>query len=664
MTISANPLFSFQRLKGLVYPGPTSKSSDLPLSSSEDDTMSGYDSRPIYDPYSIHTPAALDVKQPDIIPEDYSSNNLKQHVSQPTHSKSLYSADYHQLISDNLPSVFFSDTSGTFPGVSSSCQEGDSVPSYTYSPQATLVLGSTDDNKCAHPSTVRRCFNCGDASHALAGCQEPRNEALIRLSRQIFQTQKATNSGEADEDCNQANNTLSADIGVNPLDRQKELAASFFPGQVSAGLREALFWDSNLECADRDFMDPERPMPWYIWFEKWGYPPGYAILETDKLDPFEAVTHRHAALDQDHTWASTQVLEMHRGESPPLNSDEEGYDSDEEVLRLLLPKRAVSSASMLPNPPLNVISIDPPLPPNPPPLSASSSGQSRRLRIVKYSGARFCHDHLPVYNGQMLKRKQTCKCRSSAYDSVETSKSRYSEDKIRPPPPTHPSSSRRFSPYPPTRPSHLDDRHQIRNNPHRRGVRKEVDVSPESSTTLPHWSHSHSSSAADTTNKFFDGCPRRSNSRSPAPSHAYSQRQSSPRPWRSSRNSRSTEHSNATPGSSLFRPSFHPYTSPSLIAPSLLMQSRGMTNVPTDESMAWYTALLPDYPESTNSSTSASVPQATTRASNGSTSPAALYAVSRALTPSSHVLSEPEPEPEVEPEPESEDMVMSDASDE
>lgn len=89
-----------------------------------------------------------------------------------------------------------------------------------------------------------------------------------------------------------------------------------------------------------------------------------------------------------------------------------------------------------------------------------------------------------------------------------------------------------------------------------------------------------------------------------------------------------------------------------------------MTNVPTDESMAWYTALLPDYPESTNSSTSASVPQATTRASNGSTSPAALYAVSRALTPSSHVLSEPEPEPEVEPEPESEDMVMSDASDE
>lgn len=84
-----------------------------------------------------------------------------------------------------------------------------------------------------------------------------------------------------------------------------------------------------------------------------------------------------------------------------------------------------------------------------------------------------------------------------------------------------------------------------------------------------------------------------------------------------------------------------------------------MTNVPTEENMAWYTALLPDYPESTNSSTSAPIPQATARASNGSTSPA-LYAVSRALTPSSHVLSEPEPEPQ----PESEDMVMSDESDE
>ncbi|EGG09621.1 uncharacterized protein MELLADRAFT_95836 [Melampsora larici-populina 98AG31] len=203
----------------------------------------------------------------------------------------------------------------------------------------------------------------------------------LRLSRQIFQTQKLSTSGEADEDCNQANHSLLADIGVNLLDRQRELAASFFPGQVSAGLREALFWDSNLEHADPDFMDPEQLMPWYHWFEKWG---------TDKLDPFKAVTHRLAELDEDLPWTSTQVLEMHRGESPPLNSNEE----------------AVSSVVVPPNLPLDVTSIDAPLPSSPP-LLPLSSGRSRRLRIVKYSGARFCHDHLPVYNGQMLKRKQT-----------------------------------------------------------------------------------------------------------------------------------------------------------------------------------------------------------------------------------------------------------------
>ncbi|KAH9813269.1 hypothetical protein DFH28DRAFT_365364 [Melampsora americana] len=633
MTGPANSIFSF--LKELVYPDPKSKSSEPPLSSSEGGTMSGDYSGSIHPSYSNHIPTVLDAKQGGpIITEEYGFTNSNQHVSQPTPSQSSYSAVCNELITDHLPHVFFSDTSGTFGGASAlSCQDGDSIPYYTYSPQATLVLGSTDDHKCVHPSNIRRCFNCGDAGHALAGCQEPRNEALIRLSRQIFQTQKLANSGEADEDCNQVNNTLSSDIGVNPLDRQKELAASFFPGQVSAGLREALFWDSNRECADPDSMDPERPMPWYNWFEKWGYPPGYAIFETDKLDPFEAVTHRLAGMDQDHAWASTQILEMHRGQSPPLNSDEDGYDSGEEVLRLLLPKRAVSPVSILPNLPLIVNSIDSPLLISPPPLPSSSSGRSRRLRIVKYSGARFCHDHLPVYNGQMLKRKQTCKCLSPANYPAETSKSRYSEEvKLRQPLPTRLSSSRRFSPYPPTRPSHPEDGFHSQNDYYRNGVKRDVDVSPEPSTALPRSSHPHPSSAADTTDKFFDGRPRGLNSRSAASSHAYSQWQTSPRPWRSSRNPRSADHSNATPGSSIFRPSFHRYTSPSLISPSLHTRNKEMTNVPTDEDMAWYTALLPDYSESMNPSVSAPIPQATTR--------------------------------EPEPSPKSEDMVMSDESDE
>lgn len=167
---------------------------------------------------------------------------------------SQHSADF-----ESAPSQpFFFDLSATHP------QDVAPSSSYTYRAQATQVLGTTPTQNHPLPSTPRRCFNCGDPTHSLTACPQPRNEPLIRLSRQLFQAYKSD-----DEDS--GNSSLSSTLNVqDELLRRKELASRFFPGQVSSTLREALFWDSSLESPDSDFMDIERPMPWFVGMEKWG----------------------------------------------------------------------------------------------------------------------------------------------------------------------------------------------------------------------------------------------------------------------------------------------------------------------------------------------------------------------------------------------------------
>lgn len=120
--------------------------------------------------------------------------------------------------------------------------------------------------------------------------------------------------------------------------------------------------------------------------------------------------HRLVGLGQDHDWDSIQILAMHRGISPALDSGDSGYDSDEEVLRLLLPQYQKLNPSS-PDKTNAGVTVDPP----PPPISRPwrRPPTPRRLRVVKYAGATFCHDHLPVFNGQMIKSFRGCSCKVS-----------------------------------------------------------------------------------------------------------------------------------------------------------------------------------------------------------------------------------------------------------
>ncbi|PLW29274.1 hypothetical protein PCANC_21775 [Puccinia coronata f. sp. avenae] len=315
------------------------------------------------------------------------------------------------------------------------------VPDYHYSSQARHVVGTGEDDKILHPSDIRRCFNCGDPSHSLVGCPETRNEPLIRLSKQIFKahhTQGTTNGwtegAEDDElldhhqDEGHPAATLKdlscADSVQGTIEQRKWLASQFLPGQPSAALREALFWELHRGTPDDQYMDTDRPMPWFQTMEKWGYPPGYAVPLDAQYTPFQRIMQRIDNLDKDHTWDSVGILEMHRGHSPGAESDdssdeEQRLEEEEEILRLLVPgyealgKQSVplppeerppisSSKSSLPEP-----SQLPPLPDSPPPSPPPPPPPPPRdllplQRLVKYEGGNFSSDLLPVYNGQMI----------------------------------------------------------------------------------------------------------------------------------------------------------------------------------------------------------------------------------------------------------------------
>ncbi|CAH7685148.1 hypothetical protein PPACK8108_LOCUS19628 [Phakopsora pachyrhizi] len=216
---------------------------------------------------------------------------------------------------------------------------------YLCKPADSQIIGLDDNKPLLHPLTVRRCFNCGDPGHSLTGCPEARNKSLIRLTKQIFQANKnngALNQSNSQQRPTQLLSVLTEATEVT-LKRRRFLSLSFYPVVVSQALWEAIFWDSFLSRADPDFLDPERPMPWFQLMEKWGYPPGYAIGSGGNgLDPFEAIKKRIKGSQIDDKWESTEILKMHKGHqsSSLLMTQEEGDSdetgSDEEVLRILL----------------------------------------------------------------------------------------------------------------------------------------------------------------------------------------------------------------------------------------------------------------------------------------------------------------------------------------
>ena len=115
-----------------------------------------------------------------------------------------------------------------------------------------------------------RCFNCGSTEHLLSSCPDPRNRALIDLSRQLFVffaddiSQNWKRIHEVEE----------------WRSRRLEWTRIYRPGEITGPLlRDAL--------GSRDG-DGTPNMPWLENVSLWGYPPGWISYE----DPVERVRRR------------------------------------------------------------------------------------------------------------------------------------------------------------------------------------------------------------------------------------------------------------------------------------------------------------------------------------------------------------------------------------
>lgn len=191
-----------------------------------------------------------------------------------------------------------------------------------------------------------RCFNCGSTEHLLSSCPDPRNHALIDLSRQLF----AFFTSDVSRSWNRIH-----EVG-EWRSRRLEWTRIYRPGEVAGSLlRDAL--------GSRDANGAPN-MPWLENVSLWGYPPGWISHE----DPLECVQRR--ILDEDDLGdgdeSNVPCLFMVLNDTP----------EDSEILQLG--------------------GLFSPVPSDPP----SDAGTPRRW--AAYPSTYFLSDILPAYTGRAL----------------------------------------------------------------------------------------------------------------------------------------------------------------------------------------------------------------------------------------------------------------------
>ena len=177
----------------------------------------------------------------------------------------------------------------------------------------------------------RRCFNCGEASHAVAQCHLPRNRERIRQSR--LQFQESQSQQKDDGELGEINGHARLHEQVASAEQRLRWLDEMVPGQPSLALIEALTWDSHGGMDEAQQYgrgwgsDGEEPRGWDGGAEAsenlsalapasessldlphlrnmliWGYPPGWISSQ----DPIESIKQR---IRCDAIWDSVEVLD-------------------------------------------------------------------------------------------------------------------------------------------------------------------------------------------------------------------------------------------------------------------------------------------------------------------------------------------------------------------
>jgi len=204
-----------------------------------------------------------------------------------------------------------------------------------------------DTQLCPQSTSGPRCFNCGSTQHLLSSCPDPRDRALIDLSRQLFVFF-----------AHKASRTLKRIHEVEEWkSRRLEWTHIYKPGEITNPLlREAL--------GSRDAYGAPN-MPWLENVSLWGYPPGWISCE----DPVERIRRR--ILDVDDLGSRDEELDDDSSLFVVLN------DTPEDLETLQLDSLFAS------------------VPPDPP----SETRAPRRW--AAYPNTFFLFELLPVYTGQI-----------------------------------------------------------------------------------------------------------------------------------------------------------------------------------------------------------------------------------------------------------------------
>ena len=244
--------------------------------------------------------------------------------------------------------IFFVDTRETtsywdhwiYPGAISYLRLDEQLLGEPESPEGDGGLGT-------QLRPVSRCFNCGSTEHLLSSCPNPRNRALIDLSRQLF----AFFADDAPQNWKR----------IHEVEERKrcrlEWSRIYRPGEITGPLLRDALGSRDAEGAPN--------MPWLENISLWGYPPGWISRE----DPIERVQRR--ILEEDDPGGGDEGLK-----DPCLFVVLNGTPEDSEIL------------------PLD--NLPPSAPPDPPPVPRTSR------RWAAYPNSYFLSDILPAYTGRVL----------------------------------------------------------------------------------------------------------------------------------------------------------------------------------------------------------------------------------------------------------------------
>ncbi|KAF8921810.1 hypothetical protein CPB85DRAFT_1264615 [Mucidula mucida] len=157
--------------------------------------------------------------------------------------------------------------------------ESISLQSGWYQRHSADILGEIPEHRINDATSNKsRCFNCGSIEHVVSSCPEPRDSALVALSRQMYEFHKDSSSI-----------SFGDRLHLVEESRRQRLnwLETFTPGQITGDLlRDAIF------PGDGD---------WLKHIAIWGYPKGWSSSRDPRIEVRKRIMNEWSDDDTFHS---------------------------------------------------------------------------------------------------------------------------------------------------------------------------------------------------------------------------------------------------------------------------------------------------------------------------------------------------------------------------